>query len=248
MAPTSGLNTTEAPRQPSPLWIIALFIALSELTAAIAAVATDGTTRLIFAVFAVLFPLVVLAVFIWLLIKHPANLYSPSQYTDNVGVQGYAAALSRQYRTTSLVYGQAVSEAIISAGGKGGPIDRGEAVRTFERLVEDKSITVDRAAFVSDAEPAQIPVGPETTVDEFLDAVFFEITPSVRPFTYGISWGLATQDHKLLSKMGTRWAKGKGLLRDERSLREVGLEPGGKLWAVDLAGEGGSEADAPEGE
>jgi hypothetical protein len=40
-------------------WIIALFIALSEAMASVAAIETDGTTRVVFAVFSVSFPFVV---------------------------------------------------------------------------------------------------------------------------------------------------------------------------------------------
>jgi hypothetical protein len=60
MAVPSPINTTSAPRAPSPLWIIALFIALSEFMAGVAVIATSGRTQMVFAVFAVVFPAVVL--------------------------------------------------------------------------------------------------------------------------------------------------------------------------------------------
>ena len=62
------MNTSDAPSAPSPLWIIALFIGLTEVIAGLGAIATDGTTALIFTVFAVGFPVAVLGVFTWLLL------------------------------------------------------------------------------------------------------------------------------------------------------------------------------------
>jgi hypothetical protein len=70
------IDVSKAPSAASPLWVIALFIALSEATAGGAAITTNGTTRLIFACFAVAFPSIVFGVFVWLLIKHAPNLYA----------------------------------------------------------------------------------------------------------------------------------------------------------------------------
>ena len=70
------LDSSRAPTSASPLWIIALFIALSEATAGVAAATTDGAARLIFACFAATFPVIVLFVFVWLLVKHAPKLYA----------------------------------------------------------------------------------------------------------------------------------------------------------------------------
>jgi hypothetical protein len=238
----SRLNTSTAPAYPSPLWIIALFIALSEVTAGIAAIVTDGATRMIFAVFAVGFPILVLAVFLWLLIKYPANLYSPWQYTDEVGVDAYAGALSRQSRTASVVYSEAASEAVASAVAPIGQQDdasqqalRKQVVQTFEELVRGRSITIDRSTLHADAPILQIPVTDATTVSELLDAIYFEIAPVVEPFTYGKSWLLADWDGNPLTEIGTAWAKwDSGAPRDRRPLGDAGIAPGSKLRLVML--------------
>lgn len=54
----------------SPLPVIALFILLSQALAGYGTIATSGTTGTIFTCFAVSFPFVVLAVFVWLLVTH----------------------------------------------------------------------------------------------------------------------------------------------------------------------------------
>ncbi len=235
---TSSINTRQAPAYPSPLWIIALFIALSEITAGIAAIATDGTTRFIFAIFTVTFPLIVLAVFIWLLVRHPANLYGPWQYSEGVGVEAYAAALNRQRRTTSLVYRHAASEAVALASSReSGASDSGSAVSVervkedFDRLIRESSIVVDCSAF-RDGEPVLIPVTQETTAAELLNAIYFELAPAVRPFTYGESWLLADQSGHRLTELGTQWARRRNRGQDLRRLEEVGIELGSSLTVV----------------
>jgi hypothetical protein len=237
------LNTSDAPRYPSPLWIIALFIALSETTTGVAAIVTEGAIALIFTIFAVTFPLVVLSVFIWLLLNHPGNLYSPWQYPQGTSIEGYVAALSRETRRTTVVLGAAIGEAVATAAAADYarsdiPAKRDDirrmAADTFDKAVSQSSITVDRSRFFGAVEPVHIPVASDTTVDELLDSIFFTLSPSVEPFTYNKSWVLADSDLVPRNAMGTLWAQRQGRQRDERSLADAGMIPGSTLIAVPL--------------
>lgn len=230
------MKTAEAPKYPSPLWIIALFITLSEMMAGTAAIATTGSTQLIFALFAVVFPLLVLGTFIRLLIRYPAHLYGPWQYTSEVGIETYAEALSRQFRTASKVYSEATMDALAYAGeartarvGSEEGLTKEAVAKHFEEVVERNSITVDRSKLISGATPVQIPVTEHTTVADLLDTIYFEISPAVHPFTYGSSWLLIDEAGTMLTNMGTRWA---GYDRDERTLNEVGIHRGSRLEVV----------------
>lgn len=231
-----SIDTKQAPAYPSPLWIIALFIALTEVTAGTAAITTDGTSRIIFTIFTVTFPLVVLGAFHWLLVNHPANLYGPWQYPKGVDVDAYAEALSRQRRTTSVVYHHAASEAVALAsrqgvGAGGAAAEREDVEETLDRLVKESSIIVDCSDF-RPGESAVIPVTHETTVTELLNAIYFELAPRVRPFTYGESWLLIDQAGRRQTGIGTQWAERRNLHSDLRRLDEVGIEPGSSLTAV----------------
>jgi hypothetical protein len=237
---TGSIKTEHAPAYPSPLWIIALFIALSEVTAGVAAITTDGITRSIFAVFTVTFPLIVLSAFVWLLVRHPANLYGPWQYPERVGVEGYAAALSRQRRTANLVYRHAAGEAVaMAAAQEAGTSPSKQAVsaekveQEFDRIIRESSIVVDCSAFRS-GEPALFPVTEETTASELLNAIYFELAPAVLPFTYGESWLLTDQDGHRLTDLGTQWARRRNRGRDLRRLEEVGIELGSSLTVLPL--------------
>ena len=74
------LDTANAPAGPSPLWIIALFIA-TEMVAGVAAIATEDHIQLIFTLFVCAFPLLILAVFTLVLWKRPYSFYTPGEIT-----------------------------------------------------------------------------------------------------------------------------------------------------------------------
>jgi hypothetical protein len=227
---TPHLNVTDAPAHPSPLWIIALFIALSEAVAVLAAVVTSGMVQTGFFVFAVSFPVLVFAVFLWLLLKHPANLYSPSQFTsETTTIERYVAALKREQRDSTVILQQAVSEAISDTVEGDDERVRERISEAFERAIEEGTITVDRTPLLGVADPVRFPVTPDTKVAELLDSIYISITPNVKPFTYNKSWILSDADGGLLKDIGTAWAEERGWARDERSLAEAGIEPGSKL-------------------
>jgi hypothetical protein len=238
MSDAPSLDTGSAPGYPSPLWIISLFVALSETTAGVASISTDGAIALMFAIFTVAFPLLVLGVFVWLLLAYPGNLYSPWQYTKQTDVQSYSEALSRESRRRGAIYKLAISEAL--ATGVAAELEpdgteqrlKSQVVARFDQVVQESCVTVDRALLIDGAEPVQIPATAETTVGELLDSIWFSISSAVEPFTYNKSWILANEDLKPLSEMGTQWAERQGLQQDERLLHEAGIAPGDTLLVL----------------
>jgi hypothetical protein len=250
------INTREAAQGPSPLWIIALFIALSEVMAGVAAIATDGTSRLIFACFSVAFPLLVLAVFTWLLLKHPANLYSPGQFTLQTSIEVFARTLAQRDQDRESVLKSAlvagIAEATHTPNSELVMDDslRERVAETVERKVDEASLTVDVGSLTNGADQIQIPVTSRTRVDSLLNTVYFAIAPAVRPFKYGESWVLATEDMRPLPDMGTKWANRRGLEFDSRSLDAVGIHPGNRLVVVVPKAEdstsGGRSSDSGE--
>jgi len=212
--------------------------------AGVAAIATDGTSRLIFAIFAVAFPMAVLVVFIWMLLKHPVNLYSPGQFTTQTSIEVFAQTLARAAQDRAAVIQSAVVEGVAEAvqagstGGAGVESMQEQVVEGIQRRIDESSVTVDIAEIVEDARPLQIPVTPQTRVDSLLNTVYFALAPHVRPFKYGESWVLADEkDMKPLTNMGTKWAKRRGRENDSRHLDEVGIHQGTRLVVVPPAEE-----------
>jgi hypothetical protein len=215
--------------------VIALFIALSEATAGGAAITTNGTTRLIFACFAVAFPSIVFGVFVWLLIKHAPNLYAPGQYSKEITPEIYRAGISR---ADSAFLGRAVAEAIVPLvaeddqdTARDAAVE--QAARRFETAIQESSVTVSLDLMIPGAEALQIPVTPETPVQSLLDKVYFALPPSIKPGTYGSAWVLIGKDNTSYADMGMSWAQRTlGVTKDPRTVADVGIRPGDYLTAV----------------
>lgn len=230
------IDVSKAPSSASPLWIIALFIALSEATAGVAAVVTNGSTRIIFACFAVTFPAVVFAVFVWLLIKHAPNLYAPGQYSRDITPEIYRLGISRD---DSILIGRAVAESVVPLFGdkfQEAPhsVVVQEVVDRFEAAVEESSVVVSLKLFKPVSDPLQIAVSSSTRIQSLLDRIYFALKPAVRPFTYGKTWLLIDEHGTEYREMGTLWAEMHGLEDDTRFIDAVGIGPGKHLTAVPM--------------
>jgi hypothetical protein len=227
------IDFSRAPASASPLWIIALFIALSEATAGAAAITTNGVTRLIFACFAVLFPSAVFAVFVWMLVKHAPNLYAPAQYSSEITPEIYRSGIGLS-RSESVFLGRVVAEATVPPGANGE--DRDDMVRQvaqrFEAAVKESSVTVSLGNLKPRADLLQIPVAENMEIDHFLNSIYFALSPAVEPFTYGRAWILVDEHGREYTDMGTIWANSRNLPSDLRPITEVGIEPGSRLTAV----------------
>jgi hypothetical protein len=228
------LDVSKAPVSASPLWIIALFIALSEATAGAAAITTNGTSRLIFAYFAVAFPCIVFGVFVWLLIKHAPNLYAPGQYSKDITPEIYRVGIGR---TDSIVLGRAVAESIVPLLGEGDEAKSREVaiqrvVRVFETAMEESSVIVNLDPLKPGADLVQIAVTEETKIQVLLNMLYFELDDVVEPGTYDVSWIMVDDDGNEYPNMGMHWAEGRGLDRDPRTISEVGILPGSRLTAI----------------
>jgi hypothetical protein len=229
------LDVSKAPSSASPLWVIALFIALSEATAGVAAITTNGTARLIFACFAVAFPSIVFGVFVWLLIKHAPNLYAPGQYSREITPEIYRTGISR---ADSVFLGRAVAEAVVpflaeddKDTARDAAVD--QAARRFEAAIQESSVTVSLDLMIPGAEALQIPVTADTAVQSLLDQVYFALPPSIKPGTYGSAWILIGKDNTPYADMGMSWAqKTLNRTRDPRTIADVGILPGDHLAAV----------------
>jgi hypothetical protein len=228
------LDTSKAPTSASPLWVISLFIALSEAIAGTAAITTDGTARLIFACFAVAFPVAVFGIFIWLLIKHTPKLYSPGQYSRDITPEVYRLGISR---ADSIFLGRAVAETVVpllenDSEGEARAAKVEQVVRRFEAAVEESSITVSLLPLKPKSKLLHLPLSGETKVQALLNEIFFELDPVVEPGSYGRSWVLIDEEGREYADMGISWAEEHNLMGDSRSISEVGILPGSRYTAI----------------
>jgi hypothetical protein len=235
------LDVTSAPATASPLWIIALFIALSEATAGVAAITTYGATRLIFACFAVAFPVAVFAAFVWLLINHAPKLYAPGQYSKDISPEAYASGIGGSFTKTQIDFvSNAVAQSVVQLAPPDHPESTAamveEVARRFEAAAAESSVTVSLGSLKPGADVLQVPVTEKTTVDNLLDAIYFALAPAVRPFTYNKTWVLADENGNEYTEMGSKWAESQNQQGDSRRITEVGIVPGSSLRVIAKGG------------
>jgi hypothetical protein len=85
-------STSGAVKQLTPLWVISLFLSLTETTLGIAATKTSGTVQLALIVFVMAFPLLVAIAFFTVLWARPYVFYPPSEYAK-VDIQKFVDAV-----------------------------------------------------------------------------------------------------------------------------------------------------------
>lgn len=82
----TGFNNSAIQLSKNPLGIIALFIvivyAMATLTIALPTNQLSATDKTLMVVFLILFPIIVLAAFVYLVAMHSRSLYAPSDFTD----------------------------------------------------------------------------------------------------------------------------------------------------------------------
>jgi len=230
------LDVSRAPASASPLWIIALFIALSEATAGVAAITTSGSARLIFACFAVAFPTLVFTIFIWLLVKHAPKLYAPGQYTREITPEIYRTGITQ---VDAQFIGRALAKTVVPLLDDVGNDEANreavveQVVLDFETAFRESAVEIEVVPSQPSDEPLRIPVTTKTEVGDLMDQIWFELNGRVEPFTYNRAWILTScVDGRRYPDMGSTWAKRQGLKRDRRPISEVGIKPGDCLKAI----------------
>lgn len=138
MALETGLLSTAPKLAKNPLGIIALFIVLVYAMAC-AVTAASGTApqaeRLPLVYFLVLFPVLVLAVFGWLVSRHPLSLYAPSDFRKD---EHYIAA-------AELRAAKAAAALTAASFSTGGPISPEEAASIAVTSVKEASSSASKS-------------------------------------------------------------------------------------------------------
>jgi hypothetical protein len=87
-----GTAQKQAPKKLTPLWVVSLFVSLTEVTLGIAATQTSGGTQHALVIFVLVFPILIAGAFFTFLWHRPWVFYSPSEY-GNVDVRGFVEAI-----------------------------------------------------------------------------------------------------------------------------------------------------------
>ncbi|SFP41915.1 hypothetical protein K8Z49_38260 [Actinomadura madurae] len=226
-----------SPRVMNPLWIISLFLGLTEVTIGVVTTQATGWVQALLAVFAVLFPSGVAGAFFRILWQKPWVLYAPGDYEDE-GIfkdlqqhgHEYAATVSsatdRSLENLEAAmrsaFEKVIDPALVIAAAPGagqsgirGTGDAGrsvvdEAIETAREHFQQRVIEVDLSAIHSSLAgfPLIFPVTDSTTVTDLLDNLYFAIAAYVRSFSYNKSWVLEdVRTGRTYTDIGAAWAR-----------------------------------------
>jgi hypothetical protein len=226
----------------NPLWMISLFLGVSETTVGVAATQATGWIQGVFAVFAVAFPVTVAGAFFAVLWKKPEVLYAPGDFPEHVpvpdfvrgmhrGATGNLESISSVLRDTL----ESVLPAILAPEITVGSVDKvvGEVVASAQTDLRSRALRIDLGFISADLGSAEWLVDATTTVSDLLDRLYYHVSEHFPPATYGTLWVLVDRRSlKVFDEMGRVWAREFGRDRDDRLLTDVGISSGTELSAV----------------
>ncbi len=241
---SQSANNSGAPKALNPLWIISLFLTVSEAAAGTAATQTQGWLQAVLVLFSVAFPVGVASAFFAILVQRPYVLYAPKDYSKNPSVRDFVSALNtsrnRSVENMEASIRSAMEEVIprmfdarMSALSK--DLIVAEAVESAREDFRHRFVEISYGQMDNDVVSVQIPVHEDTTVQEFLNEVWSFAPEWIPPYTYGDKWLLVDPGKgRSYHEMGAHWARRNGKESDDRMLYGTGISAGDMLQAVPL--------------
>lgn len=250
-----SLKPARADRAMTPLWVISLFVSLSETVTTIAVTQATGNIKVALTSFVIVFPVLVGSAFFAILWARPYVLYPPTEFGGQTDVTKFVDAMRRRDETDaktmtllrSAVDGAFASPQIVARVEQ--TLKSGEQLseKKLETILKDAGrqawssleknfITVDPTPIVGSGEGVrQVPYDPDQLVSYFLDDVWFSLLGKIPSYTYGDLWIVRDPTSGFeLREAGRKWARKHGENEDLRTLREVGIQPGMRLETIRL--------------
>jgi hypothetical protein len=189
--------------------------------------------------FLVAFPVIVLALFGWLVSQHPEKLYAPGDFRSDDNFLK-RSIISQRHTAELLAEGEELKNTIRETVKKIVE-DHSAPEEIADRILEDitqaTTITVDAHRFTGNIDSLFIyPVAAFETFGDLLDDVYLRLYPMVRPYNYGSTWVLKNSEtgEAVRSLRMILGAPAGQPLHDTRSLKEVGIQPGSALLVEKL--------------
>ena len=240
---------TNPPRVLTPLWIVALFVSLTETVVGVAVVHTSGQIQLILTIFATSFPVLVAAAFFWILYTRPFVFYPPTDFRGRTDVKSYVEVMrGRKGEPQEGAYREALEFALQSRK----IIDDLRELRTTDSamlsslggLAEKAASSIEKAyigvdySAVSGSQSGVVyyKYDAETKGWEFLDIVASSAS-RLNPERYGKDWILRDRrSGATLNQLGGTWRK-RGMYEEEAAdLKSLGIGSGMHLEVIIVGG------------
>jgi len=249
-------HQTPPNRKLTPLWVISLFVSLTEAFLSIAVTQTNGTIQLALTIFVIVFPLLIAIGFFAVLWYKPLHFYAPTEYGKKLSPRELAEVFtpkrnldeSKLYEDIqSTIRSTLASKELVSklsetvAKGAGKKIEEQVAFvltsavdKTVEKIGSSNFLTIDSTQLLKESGKIwRVPYEQFATIGDLLDDIWFSLTPYVPAYTYGEKWILYNKRARVsLKDTGFQWATTHNQIRDNRSLQEVGITPGTRLEII----------------
>lgn len=239
-----GPETTDVKRSTpqvlNPLWIISLFLAVSETTVGVAATQSAGWVQGLLALSATLFPLLVSAAFFTILWKKPEVFYAPKDFPEHITVPDFVHGLHRtgpvELEQVGGIVRDTLTSVLPSILQQQVPSSQVESVvhevvSTARKELASRSLMIDVRAAGDGAARVEWIIDETMTASNLLDSLFVaHLRNVVPPYTYPQSWVLIDRaTGKVFDQMGAQWAAEHSRDTDDRSLAQVGIHSGMEL-------------------
>jgi hypothetical protein len=219
-------STAPARAAMTPLWVISLFLSLTEVMTGIAVMQATGNVQVALTAFVIAFPCIVSAAFFAVLWKRPYVFYSPTEFGPQTDVTKYVEAM-RRVQSNEVQVREIIQESIKATLESPYALERITAVKASEtssglkeltRLrdelsraaiskVEESFVSVDTHLITGRKSASVFPYDDSLTINEFLDQVYFALEDSVPPFRYNDVWLLRDLvTGREYREMGAQWA------------------------------------------
>jgi hypothetical protein len=243
-------------RSITPLWVISLFLSLTETITGIAVIKATGNVQIALTAFVILFPTLVATVFFLILWSRPYVLYPPKEFGETTDVSKYVEAMQRRAVYDSNIYdnfkqtlhstitSDTIASEIMNLVKSNNKIETKQQIsNVLEKLantaatdIEQSFISVETSQITkSKTKVTKIPYFPSQEMGDLLDSIWALLDYKVPPATYGQAWVLKEADTGfVIPEGGSPWAKAHGKLRDTRPISELGIRAGMQFEAVRL--------------
>jgi hypothetical protein len=247
------------PRVLNPLWIISLFLGVSETTVGIAATLSSGAVQGTLTAFAVTFPVLVSGAFFAVLWKKPEVLYAPGDFPEHVSVTAYVDGMRHGSAGNAELLQSVVRDTLeevipttlsrfVTPQQVAQLVD--QAVASAREGIASRMLSVDLSAVHPDFRDfrTEFPLGDGATVADFLDRLWAVMRDHVRPYTYGTHWVLIDRaSNRIFRDIGSTWARDHvGDPEDARLLKDIGFRVDMDLAVLPLR-HGLTDPPAPRG-
>jgi hypothetical protein len=233
----------------TPLWIVALFVSLTELVLGVAVTQTQDGIQISLTAFVIIFPVLIATMFFVILWFKPYVFYPPTEFGNQTSVMDYVNAMkgkslgdTQLHNIEEAIYSAVRSESVISQLSKTLSSQNKEAIeKNVEQILNNISESavkkIQEVNFIiinttpllkGNGKIWHEPYDPNELIGTFTDILYFKMRPEIPPFTYGSRWIIKDQDTgKLFTDLGGSYPN------DKRILSEVGIKAGMKLQIVD---------------